>query len=105
MVNTFLNTLTFKNAPTGVIMLHAAKPTTNLESLGYGWAWWRSTGTSTPKEFPDLAPNHFVLNYWNWNGVAPFTKTVPWNSIRRSVIEDKQRRYQRVVAFETPSAD
>ena len=40
-VNIFLNTLTFRNSPTGVIMLHAAKPTTNLESLGYGWTWWR----------------------------------------------------------------
>lgn len=33
-VNTFLNTLTFKDSPTGVIILHAIKPTTNLESLG-----------------------------------------------------------------------
>lgn len=32
--NSFLNTLTFKNSPTGVIILHACKPTTNLESLG-----------------------------------------------------------------------
>ena len=36
-VNIFLNTLTFKNSPTGVMMLHASKPTTNMESLGYEW--------------------------------------------------------------------
>ena len=33
-VNIFLNTLQFKDSPTGVMMLHAAKPTSNLESLG-----------------------------------------------------------------------
>ena len=33
-VNIFLNTLQFKGSPTGVMMLHAAKPTSNLESLG-----------------------------------------------------------------------
>ena len=103
-VNIFLNGLTFKNAPTGVIMLHAAKPTTNLESLGYGWAWWRSSGSNASAQFPDLAPQHFTLNYWTWNSVAPFTKTVPWNSLRRNVLEDVQRMYQRVVAFETPAA-
>ena len=103
-VNIFLNTLTFKSAPTGVIMLHAAKPTTNLESLGYGWAWWRSSGSNASAAFPDLAPQHFALNYWTWNSVAPFTKTVPWNSLRRNVLEDVQRTYQRVVAFETPAA-
>ena len=36
--------------------------------------------------------------------MAPFTKTVPWNSLRRNVMEDVQRTYQRVVAFETPAA-
>ena len=102
-VNSHLNTLTFKNAPTGVIMLHAVKPTTNLESLGYGWAWWRSTGTNASKAFPELKEQHFVYNYWNWNSVAPFTKTLPWNSLRRNVMEDTQRVYQRVVAFETPA--
>eukprot|EP01052_Picozoa_sp_SAG31_P016346 SAG31_NODE_1079_length_10031_cov_5.270741_3_plen_276_part_00 len=70
-VNTFLNTLTFKHSPTGVIILHAIKPTTNLESLGYGWTWWRSTGSPAPEEFPTLQPNHFEFNYWNWNSVAP----------------------------------
>eukprot|EP00040_Diaphanoeca_grandis_P035078 m.219572 g.219572 ORF g.219572 m.219572 type:complete len:675 (+) comp33296_c2_seq5:61-2085(+) len=103
-VNSFLNTLTFKNSPTGVIMLHAMKPTTNLESLGYGWTWWRSTGTPASPEFPDLQPNHFEYNYWNWNSVAPFVKTVPWNSIRLNVMEDTQRIYQRVVAFQTPQS-
>ena len=34
-VNTFLNTLKWKHSPTGVMMLHASKPTTNMESLGY----------------------------------------------------------------------
>ena len=82
-VNIFLNTLTFKDAPTGVVMLHAIKPTTNLESLGYGWTWWRSTGTPASPAFPGLAPNHFEYNYWNWNSVAPFIKTVPWNSRRQ----------------------
>jgi hypothetical protein len=101
-VNSYLNTLTFKNSPTGVIMLHAAKPTTNLESLGYGWAWWRSTGTNASKDFPDLEEQHWEYNFWNWNTVAPFTKTLPWNSIRRNVMEDTQRLHQRVVAFETP---
>jgi hypothetical protein len=104
-VNIFLNTLTFKNSPTGVIMLHAIKPTTNLESLGYGWTWWRSTGdNSTSPDFPDLKPNHFTYNWWTWNSVAPFVKTVPWNSWRLDVAEDKMRVYQRVVAFETPAA-
>ena len=65
-VNIFLNTLVFKNAPTGVMMLHAIKPTTNLESLGYGWTWWRSTGSNASAAFPDLEPNHFVYNFWNW---------------------------------------
>lgn len=100
-VNSHLNTLTFKNSPTGVIMLHAIKPTTNLESLGYGWAWWRSSGSNISKEF-DLKEQHFVYNYWNWNSVAPFTKTLPWNSVRRNVMEDTQRVHQRIVAFETP---
>ena len=104
-VNSFLNTLTFKNSPTGVIILHAIKPTTNLESLGYGWTWWRSSGTPAPKEFPQLQENHFTFNYWNWNSVAPFVKTVPWNSLRLNVMEDTQRVHQRVVAFETPAAD
>ena len=90
-VNTFLNTLTFKDSPTGVIILHAIKPTTNLESLGYGWTWWRSTGTPAPKAFPSLLENHFTYNYWNWNSVAPFVKTVPWNSVRLNVMEDTQR--------------
>jgi hypothetical protein len=82
-------------------MLHAIKPTTNLESLGYGWAWWRSSGSNPPKNF-DLKEQHFMYNYWNWNSVAPFTKTLPWNSVRRNVMEDTQRVHQRVVAFETP---
>lgn len=103
-VNSFLNTLTFKDSPTGSIILHAIKPTTNLESLGYGWTWWRPTGTSAPSQFPTLKPNHFTWNYWNWNSVAPFVKTVPWNSLRINVIEDTQRLHQRVVAFETPPA-
>ena len=38
----------------------------------------------------------------NWNSVAPFTKTLPWNALRRNVMEDRQRVHQRVVAFETP---
>lgn len=101
-VNIFLNTLTFKNSPTGVIFLHAIKPTTNLESLGYGWTWWRTTGSNASPEFPELLPNHFTYNYWTWNSVAPFIKTVPWNSRRRNVMEDVQRPYQRIVAFETP---
>jgi hypothetical protein len=102
-VNIFLNTLTFKNSPTGVVMLHAIKPTTNLESLGYGWTWWRSTGDNTTSpNFPGLKPNHFTYNYWNWNSVAPFVKTVPWDSIRLDVVEDAMRELQRVVAFETP---
>ena len=54
-VNSFLNTLTFKDSPTGVIILHAIKPTTNLESLGYGWSWWRSSGSPAPAAFPGLA--------------------------------------------------
>ena len=103
-VNTFLNTLTFKDSPTGVIVLHAIKPTTNAESLGYGWSWWRSSGTPPSPQFPGLQPNHFTLNYWNWNSVAPFIKNVPWNSPRRHVVEDVQRVHQRVVAFETPAA-
>jgi len=104
-VNMFLNTLKFKNSPTGVMMLHAAKPTTNLESLGYGWTWWRSTGdNSTSPNFPDdLKQNHFAYNWWNWNSVAPFIKTVPWNSIRLDVAEDVTRLRQRVVAFQTPA--
>ena len=101
-VNSFLNTLTFKDSPTGSIILHAIKPTTNLESLGYGWTWWRSTGSPAPEQFPSLQPQHFVYNYWNWNSVAPFVKTVPWNSRRLNVMEDAQRVHQRVVAFETP---
>ena len=88
----------------GVIILHAIKPTTNLESLGYGWSWWRATGTPAPAAFPGLQENHWVYNYWNWASVAPFTKTVPWNSLRRNVMEDTQRVHQRVVAFETPAA-
>ena len=93
-VNMFLNTLKFKNSPTGVMMLHAAKPTTNLESLGYGWTWWRSTGdNSTSPNFPDdLKQNHFAYNWWNWNSVAPFIKTVPWNSIRLDVASETNRR-------------
>lgn len=101
-VNIFLNTLVFKDAPTGVMMLHAIKPTTNLESLGYGWTWWRPSGSPALPTLPDLEPNHFDYNYWNWNSVSPFIKTVPWNSRRRNVMEDTQREYQRVVAFETP---
>ena len=104
-VNIFLNTLVFKNSPTGVIMLHAIKPTTNLESLGYGWTWWRSTGSNASSVFPTLKEQHWTYNYWNWNAVAPFTKTVPWNSLRRNVMEDTQRVHQRVVAFETPAAE
>eukprot|EP00037_Helgoeca_nana_P007443 m.67860 g.67860 ORF g.67860 m.67860 type:complete len:611 (+) comp18257_c0_seq1:15-1847(+) len=104
IVNTFLNTLTFKNSPTGVMMLHAIKPTTNAESLGYGWTWWRSTGTPSVPAFPNLAENHFTYNWWNWNSVAPFIKTVPWNSMRLNVMEDTQRVYQRVVAFSTPAS-
>eukprot|EP00937_MAST-01D_sp_MAST-1D-sp2_P003165 g3165.t1 len=103
-VNIFLNTLTFLDAPTGVMMLHACKPTTNLESLGYGWTWWRSTGdNSTSPNLPNLRPNHWSFNWYNWNSVAPFVKTVPWNSVRRDVAEDAVRSLQRVVAFETPS--
>ena len=104
-VNTFLNTLTFKDSPTGVIILHAIKPTTNAESLGYGWTWWRSTGSNASSVFPDLKEQHWTYNYWNWNSVAPFTKTVPWNSRRLNVMEDRQRVHQRVVAFETPGQD
>lgn len=104
-VNIFLNTLTFLDAPTGVMMLHACKPTSNLESLGYGWTWWRPTGdNSTSPNFPGLKPNHWTYNWWTWNSVAPFVKTVPWNSVRRDVAEDVTRPLQRVVAFETPAA-
>jgi len=102
-VNTFLNTLKWKHSPTGVMMLHASKPTTNMESLGYGWTWWRPTGdNSTSPNFPDLKSNHWAYNWWNWNSVAPFVKTVPWNSIRLDVKEDVTRMEQRVVAFQTP---
>jgi hypothetical protein len=37
LVNLFINTLVFKDSPTGLIMIHLSKPTTNLEGLGYGW--------------------------------------------------------------------
>lgn len=102
LLNTFLNTLTFKNSPTGVIALHACKPTTNLEGLGYGWTWWWPTNGSASPSLPHLRRNHFTYNYWNWAAVAPMVKTVPWDSIRRVVHEDSQRLQQRVVAFETP---
>jgi hypothetical protein len=51
-----------------------------------------------------LLPNHFDYNYWNWPSVAPFVKTIPWNSVRRNVMEDVQRMHQRVAAFETAPA-
>ena len=57
---------------------------------------------STSPNFPDLKQNHFSYNWWNWNAVAPFVKTVPWNSIRLNVVEDVTRLKQRVVAFQTP---
>eukprot|EP00040_Diaphanoeca_grandis_P043001 m.266634 g.266634 ORF g.266634 m.266634 type:complete len:630 (-) comp68502_c0_seq1:63-1952(-) len=101
-LNMYLNMLTFRKSPTGVIFIHAMKPTTNLESLGYGWTWWRSTGSPASTSFPNLKPNTFTYNYWNWPTVAPLIKTVPWNSIRLNVMEDIQRPRQRVVAFETP---
>ena len=103
LLNTFLNTLTFKDSPTGVISLHASKPTTNIEALGYGWTWWWPTNGSAPPALPGLRPNHFAYNYWNWAAVAPFIKTVPWNSVRLGVDEAPVARMrQRVVAFETP---
>lgn len=100
--NTYLNSLAFKNSPTGVIAIHAAKPTTNVEADGYGWTVWRSTGTNATPARPSLLPNHFEFDYWVWPSVAPFIKTVPWNSVRRHVMEDIARMHQRVIAFETP---
>ena len=35
--------------------------------LGYGWTWWRSTGSNASSQMPELAPNHFAMNYWTWN--------------------------------------
>lgn len=76
-VNVFLNWLVYRDSPTGNVVIHAIKPTTNSESVGYGWAWWRPTGANASAVLPELLPNHFDYNYYTWPAVAPFTRTVP----------------------------
>lgn len=111
-VNMHLNSLVFAypninhtqaNAVPSVLMLHAAKPITNAESLGYGWTWYRPANFTNTTVFPELAPGHFEPNWWNYPAVMPFVKLLPWNARRVNVMEDTQRPDQRVAAFLTPA--
>lgn len=97
-----MNWLTFAAAPT-FYWIHALKPATNVESVGYGLGIWRPPSDNTTGNWPDIAPGHWAFNGYNWNAMAPFAKFVPWDSVRLDVAEDVVRKDQRVFAFRTPT--
>jgi hypothetical protein len=96
------NWLVFANSPT-FYWIHALKPSTNEESIGYGLGIWRPANDTNFTHYPDIKPGHWDWDPYNWNAMAPFARFIPWDSTRVSVQEDIIRHDQRVLAYRTPS--
>ncbi|MFD5388878.1 hypothetical protein ACFWMG_28875 [Streptomyces sp. NPDC127074] len=104
-----MNWMTFQNAPSW-FWLHALKPTSNAEALGYGLGFWRSPYGKHLPRFPDLKPGHWTFNALNWNAVAGFLRYMPWDSVRYHVDEPRHadgKPYtdHRIMAWRTPQGD
>jgi len=95
-----MNWFTFENSPFWY-WLHVLKPTTNSESSGYGLGYWRPYNDSdfSPNHFPNLQYGHYQYNPDNWNAVSGFTRYMPWNSVRVTVVEDTVRKDNRILAY------
>ncbi|MET9397127.1 hypothetical protein [Kitasatospora sp. NPDC002965] len=102
-----MNWMTFQNSPTW-FWLHALKPTTNSESLGYGLGFWRPPSDTNFSHFPNIPAGHWDFNPRHWNAVNGFLKYMPWDSVRYGV--DKPLagdglpyRDHRIMAWRTPA--
>lgn len=105
MANTvafIFNWLVFAESPT-FYWIHALKPSTNVESVGYGLGIWRPANDTNFTHYPEIQPGHWDWDPYNWNAMAPFARFIPWDSTRVNIIEDTQRPDQRVLAFRTPA--
>jgi hypothetical protein len=98
-----MNFLVFANSPT-FYWIHALKPTTNLESKGYGLGYWRPPSDTNYSHFPTVKTGEWAYNPINANAVLPFAKMLPWNSVRYAVTEDTVRSDSRIFAFKTPAS-
>lgn len=94
-----MNWMTFENSPTW-FWLHALKPTTNAESAGYGLGLWTPTTSSTTN---GIAPGYWDYIRTNWNGVAPFVKYMPHDSVRLTVDERIAKKDNRIMAWTSPA--
>ncbi|MFG2504718.1 hypothetical protein ACGFOW_04380 [Streptomyces rubiginosohelvolus] len=97
-----MNWMTFQDSPTWY-WLHALKPTTNSESLGYSLGLWRPPHDTDFSKFGHIQPGHWDFNARNWNSVAGFVKYMPWDSVRYHVEESTIQRDQRIMAWKTPA--
>jgi hypothetical protein len=95
-----MNWFVFENSPTWY-WLHALKPTTNSESVGYGLGYWRPwTDTDfNVTHFPNVEYGHWIYNDANWNSVAGFVRYMPWDSVRIDVIESVVAPDARILAY------
>ncbi|QKW09945.1 twin-arginine translocation signal domain-containing protein [Streptomyces sp. NA04227] len=95
-----MNWMTFQDSPTWY-WLHALKPTTNSESLGYSLGLWRPPHDTDFSKFGHIKAGHWDWNPANWNSVAGFVKYMPWDSVRYHVEESAVLRDQRIMAWKT----
>jgi hypothetical protein len=93
-----MNWMVFENSPVWY-WIHALKPVTNVEAVGYSLGFWRPPGEARPGLRPDIAPGHWDYNQRNWNAVAGFLRYLPWDSTRLSVDESSIQQDERILVW------
>ncbi|MEO6923218.1 MAG: hypothetical protein ABI064_03325, partial [Acidobacteriaceae bacterium] len=94
-----MNWMVFENSPVWY-WIHALKPFTNVEAVGYSLGFWRPPGEVKPGLRPDIAPGHWDYNQRNWNAVAGFLRYLHWDSIRLSVDESTVQPDERILVWQ-----
>ena len=90
-----MNFFSFAQSPT-CYRIHALKPTTSIESKGYGLGYWRPPSDTNMTHLPNIKPRSWDYNPINYNVVAGFAKLMPWDSVRHNVEEDCVRQEARI---------
>lgn len=93
-----MNWMVFENSPIWY-WIHALKPVTNREAIGYALGFWQPAVEGEASAQPDLKTGHWEFNPHNWNAVAGFLKYLPWDSTRLAVDESKVEYDQRILVW------
>jgi hypothetical protein len=93
-----MNWMVFENSPVWY-WIHALKPVSNVEAIGYSLGFWRPPGELKGNIRPDIQPGHWDFNQRNWNAVAGFLRYLPWDSTRLAVDESTVQHDERILVW------